>query len=422
MVTHVCVLRAGGDYGPEHVQWLARQVPGLRCLSDQPVAGVETIPLRHDWPGWWSKLELFRPDIPGDLMFYDLDTVVLSPLPAVDRTTVLRDWVSPESMNSSLMYIAEADKAAVWEAFTADPAGHMARCGRGGDQAFLDAFIGGAQKWQDIVPVYSYKTHCLRGVPADAVAVCFHGKPRPWAAKADWVPPLIKLMGTFQTLILAHKGKRICVMGGAPSLAEHLDQVKADLYISTNGHGADLVTPDYVLAMDELHHSEHIPMRQYLHRKTSAPIITPHPYADYQLMTWPQNPRFVLSGMVATWAAWAMGAKVVILAGMDGYGGDKGYVFEATKMARDVHGPVRVVGGGPLAAVWPAYDPDEKFGRYTPHPSIDGLRNIDGLTTIKVLKRTTIRGREVYGGEQMTVYRHEVGRLLKHKMVVEVAA
>lgn len=189
-MTPVCVLRSGGDYGPEHVRWLARQVPGIVCLSDVDVPGVEHLALRYGWPGWWSKLELFSDAIAGDLMFYDLDTVVLSPLSVPDRTTVLRDFYQPDRMGSGLMYITEADKASVWAAWIADPDGHMRRAGRFGDQSFLQGYIGSAQKWQDVAPVYSYKVHCRGGLPADAAVVCFHGKPRPWSCGADWAPKL----------------------------------------------------------------------------------------------------------------------------------------------------------------------------------------------------------------------------------------
>lgn len=188
-MTNVCVLRSGGEYGPEHVRWLARQVPGIVCLSDVPVPGVETVPLEHDWPGWWAKLELFSGSIDGDLMFFDLDTVVFR-VPTVDRTTVLRDFYYPDRIGSGLMYIAEQDKRRVWDAWMDNPAAHMRRAGRGGDQAFLQDFIGGAQKWQDVASVYSFKAHCQRGLPADADIVCFHGKPRPWASGATWVPSL----------------------------------------------------------------------------------------------------------------------------------------------------------------------------------------------------------------------------------------
>ncbi len=99
--TVVCVLRAGRDFAPRHVQWLAAQVPGLVCLSDQAVPGVRTIALRSSWPGWWAKLEAFDPElVPGDVLLMDLDTVVLE-LPALpSRTTVLRDFYRPQLMQT----------------------------------------------------------------------------------------------------------------------------------------------------------------------------------------------------------------------------------------------------------------------------------------------------------------------------------
>ncbi|MCH4563351.1 hypothetical protein MKP05_09435 [Halomonas sp. EGI 63088] len=211
MVRRVCVLRSGGDYGPEHVQWLAGRVDllqwlvgksgVLQCLSDVPVRGVPTLPLAHGWPGWWSKLELFRPDIGGDLLYMDLDTVVLGDLQqlidaAGGRTTMLSDFYWPERPASGLMYIAERDKARVWEAWRRDPAGHMRRRGgRGtlGDQGFLGRVLGdGVQRWQDVAPgqVVSYKAHCRQGVPPGARVCCFHGQPRPWDVRAEWVPEL----------------------------------------------------------------------------------------------------------------------------------------------------------------------------------------------------------------------------------------
>lgn len=197
MLTRVCVLRSGGEYKPRHVQWLANQVPGLVCLSDIPVPGVDTIPLESDWPAWWSKIELFRPDIPGDLLYLDLDTVVLGdlePFEDVGTTTMLSDFYRPDLPASGLMYIAEADKQLVWDAFCADPCGHMRRCRtrrKWGDQGFLSEVLP-AQRWQDVLPgaVVSFKVDCRSGLPPDAKIVCFHGSPRPWDARAKWIPRL----------------------------------------------------------------------------------------------------------------------------------------------------------------------------------------------------------------------------------------
>lgn len=196
-VTRICVLRSGGEYQPRHVQWLARQVPGLVCLSDAPVAGVPVIPLRNQWPGWWAKMELFSELVAGDLLYLDLDTVVLgdlSPLEAVGQTTLLHDFYKPELLASGLMYIRAADKARVWDAWLQGPDEHMQRCQtreRWGDQGFLQDVLT-AQTWQQALPgaVVSYKVHCQQRVPRGAAVVCFHGNPRPWAAKQSWILPL----------------------------------------------------------------------------------------------------------------------------------------------------------------------------------------------------------------------------------------
>ena len=189
MVINVCVLRSGGDYGPEHVRWLAKQVPDLVCLSDVPVQGVETVLMRYGFPGWFSKIELFSDAFADDLMYFDLDTVVFD-VPKVDKTTVLRDFYYPETMGSGLMYIAQADKARVFEDFMRSPSLHMRRHTVGGDQAFLQQHIGDAQKWQDVAKVVSFKAHCQEGVPEGTQVVCFHGLPRPWHVVADWIPRL----------------------------------------------------------------------------------------------------------------------------------------------------------------------------------------------------------------------------------------
>ncbi|HSH43856.1 MAG TPA: hypothetical protein VK973_17170 [Arenicellales bacterium] len=168
-------------------------------MSDVVVPGVETIPLKYDWPGWWSKLELFRPDIDGDLLYLDLDTVVLSDVASLieaagGKTTMLSDFYWPEHPASGLMYIAERDRAHVWREWMRTPQGHMGRRGgRGtiGDQGFLGSVLS-PQRWQDVAPgqVVSFKVHCKHQIPSKARVVCFHGQPRPWGVRANWIPKL----------------------------------------------------------------------------------------------------------------------------------------------------------------------------------------------------------------------------------------
>ncbi len=143
------------------------------------------MPLRQNWPGWWSKMELFDPSIPGDWLYFDLDTMFvddLSDIAAVDSLTIMRDVYRPNGLQSSMMHIPQSVKVEIWRAFCADPAGHMARCTTSdcwGDQGFLEGFwLDKASRWQDVCPgrVVSYKVH---GVTPDAAVVIFHGRPKP---------------------------------------------------------------------------------------------------------------------------------------------------------------------------------------------------------------------------------------------------
>lgn len=194
-IKRVCVLKSGGEFTPKHVKWLARQVPGLICLSDVPVDGVETIPLIHNWPKWFSKFELFRPDIDGDLLYFDLDTVIVGDLESLDvgKTTMLSDFYRPHLPASGLMYIKQEDKQRVWDYWIKNPVGHMQRARTTqcwGDQGILRGVLGrGVNRWDEGLAV-SYKVHCKRGVPKGASVVCFHGNPRPWNARQNWIPAL----------------------------------------------------------------------------------------------------------------------------------------------------------------------------------------------------------------------------------------
>lgn len=194
MIRIVCVLRSGGEYRPEHVirlrDQVARHLAGARflCLADVTVPGVDCVPLYSDWPGWWAKMELFRPGLDGDLLYMDLDSAIvgdLSEMAGIGRLTIMRDVYRPAGLQSSVMFLPELDRPAVWRRFRADPARWMTRYRPGGDQAFLEKAWAGSPPalWQEQLPgqVVSWKVHVQgRGFPAGARFIAFHGRPRPW--------------------------------------------------------------------------------------------------------------------------------------------------------------------------------------------------------------------------------------------------
>lgn len=190
-LTVACVLRSGGDFKPEHVDRLRRKVDRpFVCLTDTDVV-CESIPLKYGWPGWWSKMELFRPDIDGDLLYFDLDTIIVGGLESfceLSRLTMLSDFHVPDRIASGVMFLPKVDRGYVWDSWMKDPTGHMRRQGSRGDQGFLqDLWSGAPERFQDKVPgqVVSYKVHVQETgtIPDNARVMCFHGKPRPWETR-----------------------------------------------------------------------------------------------------------------------------------------------------------------------------------------------------------------------------------------------
>ena len=128
---------------------------------------------------------LFHPSVKGDLLYFDLDTMIVGPLDEiqkVDRLTVLRDFNVPDRMASGVMFIPEEVRAEVWADWIKCPDEHIAHWGGHGDGGYLSKFWKDAQRWQDFVPgqIVSYKNH-IRGqkFPENVRVVCFHGRPRP---------------------------------------------------------------------------------------------------------------------------------------------------------------------------------------------------------------------------------------------------
>lgn len=194
----------GQEFGPRQVYALRDQVAkwapdaSFECLTDVQMDSVKCVPLEHPFLGWWAKMELFRPDFPGDFLYLDLDTVVNGPLDDIAEVrtlTMLRDFYRDggrdyklhrqqlaEGLGSGMMYLPDAGRQQVWDEFSKQPALAM-RMNPRGDQQLLERYYKGtAKRWQDVVPgqVVSYKVHCQNGVPPDARVICFHGQPRPW--------------------------------------------------------------------------------------------------------------------------------------------------------------------------------------------------------------------------------------------------
>lgn len=207
------VCRSGGEYRPEHVRRLISQLKDceITVLTDFPAGdfeGAKVLPLLHNWPGWWSKMELCRPDIAGKFLYLDLDTTVHGRLPdeywrgakslGLAPFTAEEHAAMPEWVQSGMLWLREEDRARIWERWMQNPEAHMAAHapekarvpGAWGDQSFLNECGIACGAWQDRFPneIASYKMNWMPGLARDGKpldrskvrVLCFHGKPRPW--------------------------------------------------------------------------------------------------------------------------------------------------------------------------------------------------------------------------------------------------
>lgn len=112
-----------------------------------------------------------------------------------------------------------------------------------------------------------------------------------------------------------HRGRDIAVLGGGPSLLRDLARIPHDaILIGVNQH-ALLLNLDYVYFWDEVV----FPALD----GTDALVCTHH--RDLADVYTGIVPDFGLSGPMATWIAEYLGAKRVLLAGVDNYSGSRRY-------------------------------------------------------------------------------------------------
>ena len=183
------VLKSGGTYISKHVHRLHDQVCKYTpctfiCLTD--VDDIEySVPLFHNWPGWWSKIELFRPNLfAGRVVYIDLDTTVRGDLREFIREdfTMINDFYKTQEPASGMMAWKNQGPGNVYEVFKKSPYKFIdmyRKVNRWGDQGFIRDHAGKIDFFNDI-RIVSHKVHCKEATPEDAIVVCFHGTPKPW--------------------------------------------------------------------------------------------------------------------------------------------------------------------------------------------------------------------------------------------------
>lgn len=210
-VTVACVLRSGGDFDMTWVRKLwtgvLRFLPRSRfsLLTDDANAALtftvntprpEAVDLNlllYDWPGWWSKLELFRPGLfePGERVLYlDLDTLPvgdLADLAAYSGAFGMMTGFYRDILQSGVMAWTPGPATdRLWAGFTYNP--ERAIRSERGDGEWIGPRVPEADRLMDLYPgqIVSLKVHAKEGPPDGARLVLGHGQPRFSDPAAGW--------------------------------------------------------------------------------------------------------------------------------------------------------------------------------------------------------------------------------------------
>ncbi len=216
----ITVHKSGGWCKPEDVQKIYSACVNafgsdnfqFTCLTDIPIYNIKCVALIYNFPGWWSKLELFRPNLlKGPTLFMDLDTIpikdtLLDSLSYLDDNILwgLSDFYHPKTFASGLMYW---NPDVIDLSFLCDERALSSSDKKGGDQTFISKLCIRHKQSFDymneyVCGIHSYKKDLIKEANGNLLPntqiVCFHGLPRPShvARDREWIQQSWKQKGT----------------------------------------------------------------------------------------------------------------------------------------------------------------------------------------------------------------------------------
>lgn len=222
----VACMKWGTRYGPEYVNRLhaavERHLTGPKrfvCFTDDPsglVEGVDALPLPEiDLPErvrWlpWRKISLWRSqlaDLSGDVLFLDIDVVILGLLDeffdfAPGRFCAIENWTQKGQgvANTSVFRMRIGENADIFDTFQADPEAVLAAYRI--EQQFVSSMTADMKFWpdgwcasfkHDLVPKFPMNWLHTPAPKPETKVVAFTGRPDPdEAAEGRWPAPWYK--------------------------------------------------------------------------------------------------------------------------------------------------------------------------------------------------------------------------------------
>ncbi len=177
---NVFLVRQGDRFPVEYTTMLKRMVREHAGIDALVLGDGEdaNIPLRYGFTGYWSKIELFSPELEPyrPLFFLDLDTYILSDIRDVlemdpVHLVLIRDFYNHDRSNSGLMLIPK-DVEQIWQDAQGKENTH-----NGQDGNFLNTQRHSIMQ-NYVSGIVSYKADQCYTEPKGRI-LCFHGKPKP---------------------------------------------------------------------------------------------------------------------------------------------------------------------------------------------------------------------------------------------------
>ena len=174
-VAFVCV--PGGVYDNSHVRRLIQQVDNHLTLPH-----YFHVITSSDKPGWWAKIDLFKPGLFDDRVLYlDLDVTVVGSLDdlvnyPLGSFTAMRDGLNRWMINSSVMVWNAGEQDHIYKQFRPEVMDQFH-----GDQDWINK-VGISSKFPSRW-IHSWKYDLDRGKKdpdPDARVIVYHGKTKPW--------------------------------------------------------------------------------------------------------------------------------------------------------------------------------------------------------------------------------------------------
>lgn len=196
MIIVKTVLKSGGEYKIEHVHRMCEMFDKyidcpvkIVCYSDIDIPNVTVRPLINNWPGWWSKIEIFK-DFDEQSFYIDLDMTINNNI--TDIVSYKSDFITLRNMNQRIDGIGSAlmswrgDKYYIYKLFSNNVDKFIKKYGRQnvgtpflGDQGFLWDHIKNFEFYQDIFPnrIDKFSNREKSDI------VVYYGRNRPWNQK-----------------------------------------------------------------------------------------------------------------------------------------------------------------------------------------------------------------------------------------------